>query len=136
MAKKNAKKKGSAKEQPASDNVLVLPRGRLSTHMLDRLFAIIESRKGADPASSYTARLMSRGRIKIAQKLGEEAVEAAIEGVRDDPDKLIAESADLLYHLLALWAVVGVRPQEVWEELARREGVSGLAERERRAASD
>ena len=135
MAKKNEKKKSAAREQPA-DNVLLLPRGRLPAHMLDRLFAIIESRKGADPSSSYTARLMSRGRIKIAQKLGEEAVEAAIEGVRDDPDKLIAESADLLYHLLALWAVVGVRPQEVWDELARREGVSGLAEKERRASPD
>lgn len=136
MAKKNAKKKSAAKEHAAPDNVLTLPRGRVPVHMLDRLFATIESRKGADPASSYTARLMSRGRIKIAQKLGEEAVEAAIEGVRDDADKLIAESADLLYHLLALWAVVGVRPQEVWDELARREGVSGIVEKERRPPPD
>lgn len=135
MAKKNAKKKAAlGKKKPALALAVALPSGR--DHMLDRLFAIIESRKGADPTTSYTARLMSRGRIKIAQKLGEEAVEAAIEGVRKDRQRLIAESADLLYHLLALWAVVGVRPARVWQELARREGVSGLAEKAQRVAAE
>jgi phosphoribosyl-ATP pyrophosphohydrolase len=137
MAKKSAKKKGSAKRQAETSNVLVMPRGRQAEHMLDRLFAIIESRKGADPATSYTARLMSRGRIKIAQKLGEEAVEAAIEGVRKDPERLVLESADLLYHLLALWASVGVRPEQVWGELAQREGMSGISEKaSRRSAAE
>jgi phosphoribosyl-ATP pyrophosphohydrolase len=137
MAKKNPKKKGGTKRHAEHSNVVVLPRGRHAGHMLDRLFAIIESRKGADPATSYTARLMARGRIKIAQKLGEEAVEAAIEGVRKDPEKLVLESADLLYHLLALWAAVGVRPDQVWSELADREGISGIAEKaSRRSAAE
>ena len=96
---------------------------------LDRLWQVIQSRRGADPQNSYTARLFSRGRAKIAQKLGEEAVEAVIEGVRDDPAKLVIESADLLYHLLVLWTDAGVSPAEVAAELARREGTSGIAEK-------
>ncbi len=98
-------------------------------HVLDRLYAVIDSRKGADPDTSYTARLFSRGREQIAKKLGEEAVEALIEGIRGDRPKLVGESADMLYHLLTLWAAIGVKPQAVWQELARREGLSGLAEK-------
>jgi phosphoribosyl-ATP pyrophosphohydrolase len=97
--------------------------------ILDQLFAAIEARRGADPATSYTAKLMSRGTHKIAQKLGEEAVEAVIEAVSRRPDKLVAESADVLYHLLVLWADAGVTPQSVWAELKRRENVSGIAEK-------
>lgn len=98
-------------------------------HVIDRLYAVIDSRKGADPDTSYTAKLFSRGRAQIAKKLGEEAVEALIEGIRGDRAKLVGESADLLYHLLTLWAAVNVKPQSVWAELARREGLSGLAEK-------
>ena len=101
--------------------------------VLDRLWEIIQSRRGADPQTSYTARLFARGRAKIAQKLGEEAVEAVIEGVRDNPAALVGESADLLYHLLVLWAVAGVSPAEVAAELARREGKSGIEEKRARA---
>lgn len=97
--------------------------------VLDRLYTVIESRKGGDPAASYTAKLFARGRSKIAQKLGEEAVEAVIEGIRGDADALAAESADLLYHLLVLWADAGVRPEDVWQALAAREGIGGLAEK-------
>jgi phosphoribosyl-ATP pyrophosphohydrolase len=97
--------------------------------MLDRLYAAITARRGADPESSYTAKLLSRGTYKIAQKLGEEAVEAVIEAVGRRPDKLVAESADVLYHLLVLWVDAGVTPQDVWAELKRREGVSGIAEK-------
>src|ERR1700758_4821014 len=100
---------------------------------LDRLWQVIQSRRNADPQSSYTARLFSRGRVKIAQKLGEEAVEAVIEGVREDPAALVGESADLLYHLLVLWAAAGVSPAEVAAELTRREGTSGIAEKRARA---
>lgn len=100
---------------------------------LDRLWQVIQSRRGADPQTSYTARLFARGRAKIAQKLGEEAVEAVIEGVRGDAAKLVGESADLLYHLLVLWADAGVTPAEVGAELARREGTSGLDEKRGRA---
>jgi phosphoribosyl-ATP pyrophosphohydrolase len=101
----------------------------IDEHVLDRLYLVIDSRKGADPDTSYTARLFSRGRQQIAKKLGEEAVEALIEGIRGDRPKLIGESADVLYHLLTLWAAVGVKPQAVWTELARREGLSGIAEK-------
>ncbi len=100
---------------------------------LDRLWQVIGSRRGADPETSYTARLFARGRTKIAQKLGEEAVEAVIEGVRGDARKLVGESADLLYHLLVLWADTGVSPADVAAELARREATSGLAEKRGRA---
>ena len=98
-------------------------------HVLDRLYLVIDSRKGADPDTSYTARLFSRGRQQIAKKLGEEAVEALIEGIRGDKGKLVGESADMLYHLLTLWASIGVKPKAVWTELARREGLSGIAEK-------
>ena len=98
-------------------------------HVLDRLYVVIDSRKGADPDTSYTARLFSRGPQQIAKKLGEEAVEALIEGVRGDRAKLVGESADVLYHLLTLWAASDVKPKAVWTELARREGLSGIAEK-------
>src|SRR5215831_18572132 len=104
----------------------------IDDHVLDRLFMVIDSRKGASPDTSYTARLFSRGRQQIAKKLGEEAVEAVIEGVRGDRSKLVGESADVLYHLLTLWAASGVEPDAVWTELARREGLSGIAEKANR----
>ncbi len=89
-------------------------------HTLDELFAVIESRKSADPDSSYTAKLFSRGTAKIAQKVGEEAVEVVIEGLRGEKELLVSESADLLYHLAVLWADQGVTPDQVWAELAER----------------
>ena len=93
---------------------------QLDGRTLDNLFAVIESRRGADPSSSYTARLFERGTAKIAQKVGEEAVETVIEGMRGDRGLLVTESADLLYHLCVLWADQGVRPDAVWAELAAR----------------
>jgi phosphoribosyl-ATP pyrophosphohydrolase len=99
---------------------------------LDQLWQVILSRRGADPQNSYTARLFAQGQAKIAQKLGEEAVEAVIEGVRNNPTALVGESADLLYHLLVLWAAAGVSPADVAAELIRREGTSGLAEKRSR----
>src|SRR4249920_4250368 len=118
--KKKAKKKARKKRQE---------NGLADEHVLDRLYAVINSRKGADPETSYTARLFSRGRQQIAKKLGEEAVEALIEGIRGDKPKLVGESADVLYHLLTLWASINVKPKAIWSELARREGLSGLAEK-------
>ena len=100
---------------------------------LDRLWRVIQWRRGGDPQTSYTARLFSRGRAKIAQKLGEEAIEAVIEAVKDNPAALVGESADLLYHLLVLWAAVGISPADVAAELIRREGISGIAEKRARA---
>ena len=101
---------------------------------LDRLYGVIESRRGADPATSYTAKLFAEGSAKIAKKLGEEALEAAIEGVRGDGPRLVAESADLLYHLLVLWADRGVTPAEVWRALEARRGTSGIDEKNSRGA--
>ena len=100
--------------------------------VLDRLYAVIASRRGGDAATSYTAKLFSQGAAKIAQKLGEEAVEAVIEGVRGDGTKLAAESADLLYHLLVLWAETGVAPETVWQALEARATRSGLDEKKLR----
>ena len=100
--------------------------------VLDRLFAVIESRRGADPKDSRTAKLFARGPKKIAQKLGEEAVETILEAEAGDTTKLVAESADLLYHLLVLWAARGVAPAAVWGALADRMGVSGIAEKRSR----
>ena len=97
--------------------------------VLDRLYGVVASRKGADPAMSHSARLLSRGTAKIAQKFGEEAVECLIEAVAGNRAALVAESADVLYHLLVLWVDAGVTPQDVWSELQRREGVSGIAEK-------
>jgi phosphoribosyl-ATP pyrophosphohydrolase len=133
MAKRQKKK--ATKSRKGSKKALRELASEETLHMLDRLYATIESRKGADPQTSYTARLMARGRDKLAQKLGEEATETVIEAIKGDGDKLILESADLLYHLLALWATVGVKPAQVWAELARREGVSGLAEKAKRPAA-
>jgi phosphoribosyl-ATP pyrophosphohydrolase len=97
--------------------------------ILDRLYAVIASRRGGDPAQSYSAKLLAGGAPAIAKKLGEEAVETIIEGVAGEPRKLAAESADLLYHLLALWVAAGVPPDEVWQILAARDGISGIAEK-------
>ncbi|WP_019014404.1 phosphoribosyl-ATP diphosphatase [Elioraea tepidiphila] len=107
--------------------------GALDATILDRLYATVESRKGADPALSHSARLLSRGTAKVAQKLGEEAVEAVIEATRGNRDGVIAESADLLYHLMVVWVDAGIRPGTVWAELERRQGVSGIAEKAARA---
>jgi phosphoribosyl-ATP pyrophosphohydrolase len=96
-----------------------------TSDVLERLYGVIAARKGADPTESYTAKLFGRGTPKIAQKLGEEAVELIIEAVRADRPRIVAESADLLYHLLVLWADAGVAPSDVWAELARRDGISG-----------
>jgi phosphoribosyl-ATP pyrophosphohydrolase len=98
-------------------------------NVLEDLYRVILSRRGADPAQSNTARLFVKGKKKIAQKLGEEAVETLIEGVKGDNDGVVAESADLLYHLLVLWAALDVKPDEVWAALRAREGISGIAEK-------
>lgn len=101
-------------------------------NVLGALFAVIESRKAADPETSYTARLFAKGPRKIAQKLGEEAIEATIAAVAQGKDDLVNESADLLYHLLVLWAAKGVAPADVWAEIEKRFGTSGLAVKEAR----
>jgi phosphoribosyl-ATP pyrophosphohydrolase len=99
---------------------------------LDRLFETIDGRRQADPETSYTAKLLKEGPERAAQKLGEEALETALAAASGRRAGVVSESADLLYHLLVLWASTGVAPQEVWAELVRREGRSGLAEKAQR----
>ncbi len=100
-----------------------------SAAVLERLWSVVVSRRSADPAVSHSARLLQRGTVKVAQKFGEEAVECLIEAVAGNRDALIAESADVLYHLVVLWVSMDLRPEEVWAELKRREGISGIAEK-------
>jgi phosphoribosyl-ATP pyrophosphohydrolase len=97
--------------------------------IIDRLYRVILSRKGGDPSKSHTARLFARGPAKIAQKFGEESVEAVIEGAHGKKKALVMECADVVYHMLVMWAARGVKPGDVWNELARREGRSGVAEK-------
>ncbi|HUZ72970.1 MAG TPA: phosphoribosyl-ATP diphosphatase [Stellaceae bacterium] len=101
--------------------------------VLDRLFCVVAARRGADPATSYTAKLQDAGTARIAQKLGEEAVETVIAAVAGERTALVGESADLLYHLLVLWEDAGIAPGDVWSALEARMGVSGIAEKESRA---
>jgi phosphoribosyl-ATP pyrophosphohydrolase len=96
---------------------------------IERLYEAILARRDADPATSYTAKLFKRGRAKIAQKLGEEAVEVVIDAIRGDSGRIAEESADLLYHLLVLWADAGLAPADIYKVLAEREGISGIAEK-------
>ena len=96
---------------------------------LDRLAATIAARKGADPDTSWTAKLLAMGPETCARKFGEEAVEAIIEAVKGDRPKLTAEAADVLYHLLVMLAARNVTLADVLAELARREGMSGIAEK-------
>lgn len=102
---------------------------------LEELYAIIEARRAGDPATSYVARSFAKGRAKIAQKVGEEAVETVIAGVADDRDGIIAESADLLFHLSILWADVGIAPADVLAALEKRRGISGIEEKANRQES-
>ncbi|WP_420548442.1 phosphoribosyl-ATP diphosphatase [Curvivirga sp.] len=97
--------------------------------VLDELFKVIESRKGDDPSTSYTAKLFTKGIEKIAQKVGEEATEVVIESITGNQKALTSESADLLYHLMVLWADQGVKPNDVFAELAKRQGISGIDEK-------
>lgn len=103
--------------------------------ILDRLWHTVEQRRLAgDIATSHSARLMARGTAKVVQKFGEEAVECIIEATMGNRDATVLESADVLYHLMVVWVDAGIRPAEVWAELARRQGISGIAEKAARPA--
>ena len=96
---------------------------------LERLYLAIIAAKDLDPAVSRTARLFQRGPAKMAKKLAEEAIEVVIDAVNGKTDAVIRESADLLYNLSVLWASAGVRPEDVWREMERREHMLGIAEK-------
>lgn len=134
MPKKPVKaKKPPPPPQPQPDTETTTPASGAA--VLDRLFAIIMDRRTADPARSHSARLLSRGPAKVAQKFGEEAVECLIEAVGGTPAALVSESADVLYHLVVMWVAAGIAPDQVWAELTRREGVSGLVEKAARTST-
>ena len=124
--------------KPAKPAKPALPKVPVSTgvspEVIDRLWNVVQTRRTADPALSHSARLLSRGTAKVAQKFGEEAVECIIEAVAGNKHAMVCESADVLYHLLVLWVSAGVHPSEIWAELERREGVSGIAEKAARRA--
>ena len=103
--------------------------GKAMADTLARLEATIRSRKGGDPSASYVAKLFARGRPKIAQKLGEEAVETVIAAIAGEKDETVKEAADLIFHLTVLLADMDLSLADVMAELDRREGVSGLAEK-------
>jgi phosphoribosyl-ATP pyrophosphohydrolase len=96
---------------------------------LERLYVAVLAAKTTDLPASRTARLLHAGRPKMAKKLAEEAVEVLLEAVRDDREAVIRESADLLYHLVVLWTACGVLPNDVWNEMDRRERLLGMAEK-------
>ena len=96
---------------------------------LERLYLAVLAARDLDPATSRTARLFQRGPSKMAKKLAEEAIEVVIDAVNGDSEAVIRESADLLYNLTVLWASPGVRPEDVWREMSRREDMLGIAEK-------
>jgi phosphoribosyl-ATP pyrophosphohydrolase len=99
------------------------------TDSIDRLYQAVVAAKGADPATSRTARLLRSGRAKMAKKLAEEAIEVVIDAMRGNSGAVIKESADLVYNLVALWVEAGIEPRQVWAEMARRERLLGIAEK-------
>jgi len=96
---------------------------------LERLYLAVLAARDLDPATSRTARLFQHGPSKMAKKLAEEAIEVAIDAVNGDAQAVVRESADLLYNLTVLWASAGVRPEDVWREMERRELLLGIAEK-------
>lgn len=129
--KKNPRTKPKAVPKPRkrAARVIAISPDASRSAVMDRLWGVVVSRRDADPAVSHSARLLSRGMAKVAQKFGEESVECLIEAVSGNKDALIAESADVLYHLIVMWVAAGVDPNDVWAELERREGISGIAEK-------
>ena len=102
---------------------------------LDRLYQAVLAAKDLDPATSRTAKLFQRGPAKMAKKLAEEAIEVVIDAVNGKTDAVVRESADLLYNLTVLWASAGVRPEDVWREMERREHMLGIAEKMPKSAA-
>jgi len=100
-----------------------------TSEVLNRVYAVIEQRRDADPKESYVARMFAKGRSKIAEKVGEEAVETVVAAAEKDRGQVIYESADLLFVLMVLWAQMDITPGQVFAELARREGTSGVDEK-------
>jgi phosphoribosyl-ATP pyrophosphohydrolase len=118
------------KADPGASALLPFAVAGADATVLDALWRTVEARRQAgDVEHSHSARLIARGTAKVAQKLGEEAVECVIEATQGNRAATVLESADLLYHLIVVWVVAGNHPDEVWAELARRQDISGIAEK-------
>ena len=105
----------------------------MTEHIINKLFETIESRKEAEASTSYVASLFEKGTDKIAEKLSEETTETIIEAVKGNKEKLAEESADLLFHLMVLWSDAGLKPDDIFQILEKREGISGHDEKASRA---
>jgi len=105
----------------------------MSEDVLNRLADLLEQRKGADPSSSYVAKLYDKGMDSILKKVGEEATETVIAAKGGNQEEIIYETADLWFHTMVMLAKAGLTPQDILDELARREGLSGIAEKESRS---
>ena len=103
---------------------------------LERLHAAVIAAQSADPESSRTARLLRAGRAKMAKKVAEEAIEVVLDALHGSRDAVVRESADLMYNLVVLWVASGVRPEDVWQEMERREALFGIAEKLLKSASE
>jgi len=134
LAKKTFARKQAVSIAKAEPILPVAPTG-VTGDVLDRLWAVVMDRRSADPGHSHSARLLSRGVSKVAQKFGEEAVECLIEAVTGNKTALVGESADVLYHLMVMWVAAGIKPADVWSELGRRQGISGVLEKASRSRS-
>ncbi|NQW01466.1 MAG: phosphoribosyl-ATP diphosphatase [Rhodospirillales bacterium] len=108
----------------------------LNGQILEQLYQTIVSRKGGNPSESHTAKLFKKGRKRICKKFGEEAVEVVIAALAETEAEVVSESSDVLYHLLVLWAEMGIRPEQVWAELQSRVGTSGIEEKKNRQRGD
>ncbi len=102
---------------------------------LERLYLAVQAAQHLDPEVSRTARLLGRGPAKAAKKMAEEAIEVVLDAVGGDAEAVVRESADLFYNLAVLWVAVGVKPQDVWAEMERRESLLGIAEKLPKAAT-
>ncbi|NQU62614.1 MAG: phosphoribosyl-ATP diphosphatase [Rhodospirillales bacterium] len=100
------------------------------------LYAVIESRRGGDPEESYTAKMFAGGLGAITRKVGEESLEVIIAALRETPEHVVSESADLLYHLLILWVEQGIKLEDIFDELESRSGTSGIEEKNSRTPEE
>ena len=99
------------------------------TDSVSRLYEAVLAARESDPTKSRTARLLRQGRAKMAKKLAEEAVEVVIDAMHGQPEAVVRESADLMYNLVVLWVAAGIHPDQVWDEMKRRERLFGIAEK-------
>jgi phosphoribosyl-ATP pyrophosphohydrolase len=99
------------------------------TDSVARLYEAVLAARESDPTKSRTARLLRQGRAKMAKKLAEEAVEVVIDAMHGQPEAVVRESADLIYNLVVLWVAAGIHPDQVWDEMKRRERLFGIAEK-------